>query len=263
MKGSILGSFLTKENLPRTIIVCLSALAIFSPYLFTRYGDASWPNFTDTGEIGDTIGGLTAPVIGLLNAILLYLTLRRQDEENSRTMNEIKKQDKRYHNDKAERDIEKQVSLIRDRVNQVSLFLRKINNNQGSATRKKEIYEGITALHMYVMLIRESNPLADRYSVRATSGAKFIEDISTLMFHASTALTINKASNLPLPVKLINYSYIKSQIYWVEKIYRNALTFKESHPQEIYSRFYIDDIIELGSYVNFIATLAPNTTSDE
>ena len=38
--------------------------------------------FDHIGEIGDTIGGLTAPVIGLLNAVLLYLTLREQFEFN-------------------------------------------------------------------------------------------------------------------------------------------------------------------------------------
>jgi hypothetical protein len=44
--------------------------------LYTRpiFGDEVI--FDPLGEIGDPIGGLTAPVIGLLNAVLLYLTLR-------------------------------------------------------------------------------------------------------------------------------------------------------------------------------------------
>ena len=49
-------------------------------FLYTRpiFGDEVI--FDHIGEIGDTIGGLTAPVIGLLNAVLLYLTLREQFE---------------------------------------------------------------------------------------------------------------------------------------------------------------------------------------
>lgn len=35
-------------------------------------------DFTEKGEIGDTIAGTTAPIIGLVNAILLYFTLREQ-----------------------------------------------------------------------------------------------------------------------------------------------------------------------------------------
>lgn len=34
--------------------------------------------FSGTGEIGDTIGGITSPVIGLFNAFLLYLTIKEQ-----------------------------------------------------------------------------------------------------------------------------------------------------------------------------------------
>ena len=47
--------------------------------------------FDHIGEIGDTIGGLTAPVIGLLNAVLLYLTLREQFEFNEKQKKSVKK----------------------------------------------------------------------------------------------------------------------------------------------------------------------------
>jgi hypothetical protein len=35
-------------------------------------------DFTMTGDIGDTIGGTTAPIIGLLSAALIYLYLNRK-----------------------------------------------------------------------------------------------------------------------------------------------------------------------------------------
>ena len=258
----MLHSLREKLTFPLTITITLSLFAIFSPFIFTRYGRASWPNFTDTGQIGDTIGGLTAPVIGLLNAILLYLTLKRQDELNGRTIEEIKKNDRRYYNDKAERGIENQVTLIRDRTKQISLFLRKVSNNHEGESKKKEVYEGLTALHMYVMLTRENSPLAHRYSVRNTSGVKFIEDVNALMFHASTGLTTNITSDLPLPVKMINYNYIKSHIHWVEKIYQNALIFKAKQSNELSAKFFIDEIILLGGIIDFIATLNPDTASN-
>jgi hypothetical protein len=40
-----------------------------------------------TGQIGDTIGGLTAPFLNFLSIILLYLTLREQTEVNRRQRN--------------------------------------------------------------------------------------------------------------------------------------------------------------------------------
>ena len=49
------------------IILCM-------PFLLTRNG-LECLDFRETGQIGDTIGGITAPFIGLINVILLCYTL--------------------------------------------------------------------------------------------------------------------------------------------------------------------------------------------
>ena len=41
-------------------------------------------DFTETGQIGDTIGGITAPIVGLLSIWLLYITFREQQKFNAR-----------------------------------------------------------------------------------------------------------------------------------------------------------------------------------
>ena len=43
-------------------------------------------DFTNTGQIGDTIGGITAPIIGLVSIILLYITFREQRYTNRWTL---------------------------------------------------------------------------------------------------------------------------------------------------------------------------------
>ena len=65
------------------------SLCCLCSFLYTRpiFGDEVI--FDHIGEIGDTIGGLTAPVIGLLNAVLLYLTLREQFEFNEKLNAEL------------------------------------------------------------------------------------------------------------------------------------------------------------------------------
>lgn len=66
------------------IILCL-------PFLLTRNG---WEilNFRETGQIGDTIGGITAPFIGFINVALLCYTLYCQNlsnrEQTELTINE-------------------------------------------------------------------------------------------------------------------------------------------------------------------------------
>ena len=39
-------------------------------------------SFTDTGQIGDTIGGTTAPFLGFFGSILVYLSLKAQIDAN-------------------------------------------------------------------------------------------------------------------------------------------------------------------------------------
>ncbi len=41
-------------------------------------------DFTETGQIGDTIGGITAPIVGLLSIWLLYKTFGEQQKFNAR-----------------------------------------------------------------------------------------------------------------------------------------------------------------------------------
>jgi hypothetical protein len=54
--------------------------AVFSPFIFTR----AWTSisFRETGGIGDTIGGLTAPILSILNAALVYLAFHSQMSAN-------------------------------------------------------------------------------------------------------------------------------------------------------------------------------------
>lgn len=51
-------------------------LTIASPRIWTPY------DLTNTGQIGDTIGGITAPFINLLGALLVYISFKEQNNAN-------------------------------------------------------------------------------------------------------------------------------------------------------------------------------------
>lgn len=55
---------------------------ISAPYILTQF--SLWPylDFSETGSIGDTIGGITAPIINLFAAFLVYLAFREQVKAN-------------------------------------------------------------------------------------------------------------------------------------------------------------------------------------
>jgi hypothetical protein len=76
------------------IIVCGGLLGIFTiPWLFTRDWFASFASYTNLGQIGDTIGGTTAPFIGLLSAVLVYRALQAQIKANEIIQKQIEKQE--------------------------------------------------------------------------------------------------------------------------------------------------------------------------
>ena len=63
-------------------ILLALVFACLAPVIFTLPGFECF-NKTATGQIGDTLGGTTAPVFGFLSIILLYVTLREQQKFNA------------------------------------------------------------------------------------------------------------------------------------------------------------------------------------
>ncbi len=59
------------------ILLCFIAVIVFTLPSFTEQ-----LNLTTKSNIGDAIGGITAPVIGVVSSILLYLALTRQTQSN-------------------------------------------------------------------------------------------------------------------------------------------------------------------------------------
>lgn len=66
------------KSIDYIFIIGLGLLLLLAPWLFTRPAFCECLNFSNTGGIGDTIGGVTAPIVGLISIILLWLTLREQ-----------------------------------------------------------------------------------------------------------------------------------------------------------------------------------------
>lgn len=70
------------------IFIGFSILAIlFAPLIFTSGAICERFEFLQTGPIGDTIGGCTAPIVGIVSVILLYLTLKSQLDFNKAQTN--------------------------------------------------------------------------------------------------------------------------------------------------------------------------------
>ena len=76
-----LDDYLVKDKAFKIILYSGLGLMILSPIVFTRF-IKGFPDFTQTGQIGDTIGGLTAPIINSVAAILIYISFLAQQKAN-------------------------------------------------------------------------------------------------------------------------------------------------------------------------------------
>lgn len=81
MNNSNIDQLGKKYNRWAIIIICAGAfLILVFPWLFTQFSGKL--DFTQTGQIGDTIGGITAPIIGFMSAILIYVSFMIQYKAN-------------------------------------------------------------------------------------------------------------------------------------------------------------------------------------
>lgn len=71
------------------ILFWIGVIGIFvAPLLLTRPYPFEWDffDFSQSGQVGDTIGGITAPIVGLVSILLLWWTLREQVKFNRQQM---------------------------------------------------------------------------------------------------------------------------------------------------------------------------------
>lgn len=109
----------------KIFVVISLVLILLAPILLTRAGMECFA-FTDTGQIGDTIGGTTSPIIGFVSVVLLAYTLIEQLNFN--------KQQNKFNDEQAQ--------LLRRQQFEVTFFqlLQEQRDIAGSLETK---YEGV------------------------------------------------------------------------------------------------------------------------
>jgi hypothetical protein len=95
---------------------------IMAPYLFTQLSLFPWIDFDKTSSMGDTIGGITAPIIGVFSALLVYITFREQVKANAMQV-------KALNDDKKERNLQSSFNLILTELNWCSTEYDKFEFN--------------------------------------------------------------------------------------------------------------------------------------
>ncbi len=102
-------------------------LCFFAPLILTQPAIAEIFDFTKTGSIGDTIGGITAPFINIIGSILVFFALKAQIDANKLIQNQFDEQKTEELNRKKLLYITEQVNIIRLDINEFTFSYKEKN----------------------------------------------------------------------------------------------------------------------------------------
>lgn len=130
------------------LVICLYLYVLTRPAIFGSL------DFSKTGQIGDTIGGITAPLINLIGALLVFYSFKAQTKANKIQLDAIKTE---KNNNKHKGEFEKCMLTYEEIKKQLSLV-------EFTVTRKADgsvvpaayfTYRGLNAINEYVLRLRE------------------------------------------------------------------------------------------------------------
>jgi hypothetical protein len=126
---------------------------IFAPYLFTQLSTNRVFDFSNTGQIGDTIGGITAPFINLIAVLLIYFSFRQQLLSNEMQIGLI-------NNEKEERKKTKELELINLAYNDLKTYVDNFQYVFEKTSIKdmktlEEVYKGEDAIYHLIKVLKQ------------------------------------------------------------------------------------------------------------
>lgn len=189
----------TKEIIVFSII---GLLLLFLPLLLTQNAFLPRFNFTNSGQIGDTIGGTTAPFIGFFAAVLVYLSFQQQLKANEIVLEANSKQDIVAREERRFNTLMKLVEALDNAIYQFEY--RSVVNTRGvRGSIRQDTFRGVDAIQ-YV-----TNKFHQDGAKGARDFLKYHEDSDE-----SIPFSISKYSQLWHLTKML--SYIAKRINAVE-----------------------------------------------
>tara|TARA_R110002050_G_C8859225_1_gene507269 strand:+ start:101 stop:1171 length:1071 start_codon:yes stop_codon:yes gene_type:complete len=117
--------FYRKTNFYLILVFLLIIFSLFSPLIFTSF--YSGFDFTETGQIGDTIGGVMNPFVAIAGVIVTYLAFKMQFNANQNLKKELEEQITASRKQQIERQFYEMLRLYKENVNEISINLYKLD----------------------------------------------------------------------------------------------------------------------------------------
>lgn len=144
----------------------LIGIICFFPYLLTQPAMYKYSDFTNTGQIGDTIGGTMSPFVAIAAALLTFIAFWVQYKANQAQTRQFLRQDTDTKIDRFENKFYELLRLHKENVDEVSIdgYERQIDNRKAFVFMYREFrYTFFVAKEQYNIL-RSSKELKTEYN---------------------------------------------------------------------------------------------------
>jgi hypothetical protein len=215
---------MTKKN---TIFLIIGITLIFlSLYLFTKPAFFDSWDFSNTGQIGDTIGGITAPIINLLGAFLVYTSFQEQLRANRIQVQALNDEKERNTYDRVFNNYISLYESLKSHLENLEFIVKPSPNyaRDGSITSVNHIvYKGLNAINEFVIRIEDKEKYrSENYEVYGILLSfqfilKSLSELSNLV--ESNIILTNDKAFLSQNIKLMYDSFLRGFADRVIKVY--------------------------------------------
>jgi hypothetical protein len=261
---------------PLNVTIAFVITAVLSPFLLTQGALHADLIFTDTGAIGDTVGGLTAPVIGLLNAVLLYWTLKRQEDEirngESYREQDIRRLNEQRDEDNWRRDGELRALAVRQEQEELnSHYLRviasvdsKIKSLYLPIEMKEPVkdefkyiggeHHGPKALLIASELFSLQIKLLHVWHVSIVDWVLFANTVNEVVIEVELFLSANDNSRITEQRKQLNFVIVMAKMKQISGFYNNVEAYAKEFPElPALKDFFVSMILKFKPFLNSLS----------
>ncbi|SHN45558.1 hypothetical protein [Chitinophaga sp. CF418] len=194
-----------KRDLLRILFIsAISGIVItVGVYFFLKPAFIASLNLTEKDKVGTAISGLTAPVIGLISTVLLYLALSKQTESNNEQML------------KNESDII--FLLINQLESEINSFTFSINRTS-NGVRAKESDTGFVGLHNFCLSCNSDTGWGEPLSAGERRFDHIFEAMQLMLIIESYLIVENRINVANLKVDIKQLINSKLRLYYDLKL---------------------------------------------
>lgn len=155
-------------NIRNLLILFLGVgLIFFSVFIFTQPAKFQFWDFSNTGQIGDTIGGITAPIINLIGAFLVYISFNEQVTANRLQIRALDDEKQDRINKEMYNRYYSLLTEIKVKLNELE-FVIKIDNENLIGEQPSQsfyhVFKGLNALNESILRLESANKPNQNFS---------------------------------------------------------------------------------------------------